>query len=237
MLCLLKKKEKDNILKLIGVFMVMIAPSILSADFANLEREVKALELAGADMIHIDVMDGHFVSNLSFGPPVINALRKHTKLPFDVHLMIIAPERSIKDYAKAGSDIITIHHEATLHIEETLDIIKNFGIKAGISLIPSTPPEVVNSIMDKLDLILVMTVNPGFAGQTFIDSQLDKIRILSEKIKKSNKQIILSVDGGIGEKQARACINAGSDMLVSGSFVFQGASYKEQIAKLRFYST
>jgi ribulose-phosphate 3-epimerase len=215
--------------------MVMIAPSILSADFSNLEREVKALELAGADMIHIDVMDGHFVPNLSFGPLVINALRKHTKLPFDVHLMIKEPEHFIYDYVKAGSDIITIHHEATLHIDKTLDTIKNLGIKAGISLIPSTPPGVVDYIIDRLDLILVMTVNPGFAGQSFIESQLDKIKTLSEKIKKSDKKIMLSVDGGINEREAKACINAGSDILVSGSFIFQGASYKEQITKLRDY--
>lgn len=216
--------------------MVMIAPSILSADFSNLESEIKALELAGADMIHIDIMDGHFVPNLTFGPLVIKALRKHSKLPFDVHLMIKEPERVIHDYVEAGSDIITIHHEATIHIDRTLDIIRNLGIKAGISLIPSTPPGAVDYILDRLDLILVMTVNPGFAGQSFLKSQLDKISLIADKIQKSDNKILLSVDGGINEKEAKACVNAGSDILVSGSFIFQGASYKEQITKLRYYS-
>lgn len=210
--------------------MIKISPSILSADFANLEKELKALEDAGADMIHIDVMDGHFVPNLTFGPPVIKALRKHTKLPFDVHLMIKSPEKYIKDYAEAGADIITIHPEATVHLDRTINEIKKCGIKAGLSLLPTTSVAPLEYTIDNIDLILVMTVNPGFGGQIFINNQLMKIEMIANIIKSTD--IILAVDGGINNQTAKLCIDAGADMLVSGSFIFNG-DYKKQINLLK----
>jgi ribulose-phosphate 3-epimerase len=213
--------------------MVKISASILSADFANLGNEIKALEQAGADMIHLDIMDGLFVPNITIGPTVISALRPYTKLPFDVHLMIDRPEKSIDDYIKVGANMITIHPESTIHLDKAVSHIKNSGIKAGISLLPSTSDSVIDYIIDKIDLILVMTVNPGFGGQEFIWSQLEKIKIIAEKIKKTNRDIILSVDGGINDITARACIAAGSDLLVSGSFIFQSRDYKNQILRIR----
>ncbi|KAJ6645099.1 Endonuclease III [Pseudolycoriella hygida] len=160
-------------------------------------------------------MDGHFVPNLTFGPPIIKALRTHTTLPFDVHLMINNPEYSIKDYANSGADIITIHPETTIHLDRTLDTIQNLGVKVGVALLPSTNPNYIDYIIDKLDLILVMTVNPGFSGQKFIENQLEKIKIISEKIKSSGKNILLSVDGGINDVTGKNCIKAGADILVS----------------------
>jgi ribulose-phosphate 3-epimerase len=210
--------------------MIKISPSILSADFSNLEREIKALEDAGADMIHIDVMDGHFVPNLTFGSPVIKALRKHTKLPFDVHLMIESPENYIKDYCDAGADIITVHPETTKHLDRTINEIKKLGAKAGLALLPTTSVAPLEYTIDNIDLILVMTVNPGFGGQKFISNQLLKIEMIAEIIQDTD--IILAVDGGINDKTSKLCTDAGADMLISGNFIFKG-NYKKQIDMLK----
>ena len=213
--------------------MIKIAPSILSADFANLEKEIKDLEQAGADMIHIDIMDGHFVPNLTFGPPVIKAIRKFTGLPFDAHLMITCPENSFQNYVDAGVDIITVHPESTIHIDRLLTDIKNSGIKAGVSLLPSTDENSINYYIDKIDLILIMTVNPGFGGQEFIQSQLRKIEAVASKINLSGNKITLAVDGGINEITAKKCASVGADLLVAGSFIFQNSNYKSNITKLK----
>ncbi len=212
-----------------------ISPSILSADFSRLGEEVRAVAAAGADFIHIDVMDGHFVPNLTIGPLVVNAIRKATDLPFDVHLMISPVDPYIEDFAKAGADILTVHPEAGPHLHRTLQSIRAAGMKPGVALNPASPAQLIEPVIDDIDLILVMTVNPGFGGQKFIDSQLRKIEILRGMIERSGREIMLEVDGGVNAETARKVIAAGADVLVAGSAVFKGDAdaYAANIAALR----
>lgn len=212
-----------------------IAPSILSADFAQLGNEIKAVSDAGADYIHIDVMDGHFVPNLTIGPVVVKWTRKHSTLPFDVHLMISNPDQYIKQFADAGADIITVHAESGSHLHRTLQAIKATGKKCGVSIVPSTPTNVLEYVMDMVDLVLIMTVNPGFGGQEFIHSQLDKIRLLRAMIDKTGRAIDLQVDGGINPETSKLVVKAGADVLVAGAAVFKGnpQDYASHIQSLR----
>jgi ribulose-phosphate 3-epimerase len=210
-----------------------ISPSILSADFSRLGEEIQNIEKAGADYIHLDVMDGSFVPNITIGNEVVKNLRKKTALPFDVHLMINNPDNHIKAFADAGSDIITIHAEASIHLDRSLDLIKSFGKKVGVSIVPSTHEDVLDYVLEKLDLILVMTVNPGFGGQKFLSSQLRKIENLRKKIDKIGKKIELEVDGGINEETSKIVTSAGADVLVSGSYIFGSGDYANAIKKLR----
>ena len=205
---------------------VRIAPSILSADFAALGAEIAAVSAAGADWIHVDVMDGHFVPNITIGPMVVKALRKHSRLPFDVHLMISPVDPMVPAFADAGADVISFHPEAGAHAHRTLQLIKSHGKKAGCVLNPATPLSAIEHVLGDLDLVLVMSVNPGFGGQAFIDSQLAKIAALRKAIDALGKKIDLEVDGGVNPATARRCIKAGADVLVAGTAVFSGGPDK-----------
>ncbi len=211
--------------------MVKIAPSILSADFSVLGQEIKAVEEAGCDYIHIDVMDGHFVPNLTLGPCLVKSIRKCTNLPFDVHLMIDNPDAFIDDFAAAGADIITVQAEATPHLDRTLQHIKSLGKKAGLALNPSTNENIIKYVIDKLDLVLVMSVNPGFGGQKFIPAQLDKISAVKKMVKGTDIEV--EVDGGVNKDTAVLCRKAGADVLVAGSAIFTEKNYKKAVAVLR----
>lgn len=213
--------------------MIKIAPSILSADFANLGKEIKDVENGGADYIHVDVMDGHFVPNITIGPLIVNAIRPTTSLPLDVHLMIENPDLYIPEFAKAGADIITVHVEACKHLHRTIHLIKDNGVKAGVVLNPATPVNVIEHILDDIDMVLFMTVNPGFGGQKFIHSVLPKIKTATQMIKDRGLNIEIEVDGGVNPETAKLCIEAGANVLVAGSAVFNMEDRKNAIAAIR----
>ncbi len=213
---------------------IKISPSILSCDFSEIGSEIEKLNNSGADLIHIDVMDGHFVPNLTFGPPVISKIRKCSKLPFDVHLMISPVEKYIQDYANAGADIITFHPEATDNIQRTIDVIKSCKKKVGISLNPETPSTIIENYLKEIDLILIMSVNPGFAGQKFIPEVLEKVKFFRSRIENENLNIDIEIDGGIDFKTAPLAIKAGANILVSGTTIFKGENnISENIKNLR----
>lgn len=213
--------------------MAIIAPSVLSADFSRLGEEIQAVIEAGADWIHLDVMDGHFVPNLTIGPPVIRSLRKLTDLPFDVHLMIDQPERYLEDFARAGANTISVHAEVSPHLHRTLSEIRRLGCQAGVVLNPSTPPEAIEYVLEEVDMVLIMTVNPGFGGQKFISAMVPKLVRLREAIDRSNRPITIEVDGGVNLDTIATLARAGADIFVAGSAIFGEADYRATITAMR----
>lgn len=213
--------------------MIKIAPSILSADFSKLGEEIKDVEKGGADYIHVDVMDGHFVPNITIGPLIVEAIRPITSLPLDVHLMIENPDNYIPTFAKAGADIITVHVEACPHLHRTIQLIKSHGIKAGVVLNPHTPVSVIEHVLEDIDMVLLMTVNPGFGGQKFIHSVLPKIKQVAEMVKERNLEVEIEVDGGVNAETARLCVEAGANVLVAGSAVYNQKDRSEAIRVIR----
>ena len=213
--------------------MVKIAPSILSADFSKLGEEIQDVERGGADWIHIDVMDGHFVPNITIGPLIVDSVRPITKLTLDVHLMIENPDQYIEAFAKAGADYITVHAEACTHLHRTIQLIKSYGVKAGVVLNPATSPDVLEYILEELDMVLLMSVNPGFGGQAFIPSVLDKIEHVDKMIKEKGLSIEIEIDGGVNEETAKLCIEKGATVLVAGSAIYNKEDRKKAIAAIR----
>ena len=213
--------------------MVKIAPSILSADFSKLGEEISDVEKGGAELIHVDVMDGHFVPNITIGPLVVESIRPITKLPLDVHLMIENPDQYIESFAKAGADYITVHVEACRHLHRTIQLIKSFGVKAGVVLNPATPVQLIEPILEELDIVLLMSVNPGFGGQKFIPSVLNKIKQVRELAKQKGVQLEIEVDGGVNEQTASLCIEAGATILVAGSAVYNQEDRGKAISILK----
>lgn len=215
--------------------MIKVAPSILSANFAKLGEEIKDVEQGGADYIHIDVMDGHFVPNITIGPLIVEAIRPVTKLPLDVHLMIENPDAYLESFVNAGADIITVHVEACKHLHRTIQTIKSLGIKAGVVLNPATPVELIHHVIDDIDMVLLMTVNPGFGGQSFIHSVLPKIRQVKQLIDERGLSVEIEVDGGVNVETAELCIEAGANVLVAGSAVYNQKDRKDAISRIRGY--
>jgi ribulose-phosphate 3-epimerase len=213
--------------------MIKIAPSILAADFSNLLADIKKVENAGADLLHIDVMDGHFVPNITIGPPVVSSLRDKVNLPFDVHLMISEPDKYISDFIKAGADMISVHVETSSHLNRTIYNIKNQGIKAAVALNPATSLSCLDYMLDDIDMVLLMTVNPGFGGQNFIHSMLEKIKALKDKVNEKKLILDIEVDGGINKENIESIISAGANVIVAGSAVFKSKDIKEAIDSLR----
>lgn len=213
--------------------MIKIAPSILSADFSRLGDDIKAVEEAGADYIHVDVMDGHFVPNITIGPLVVQAIRPVTKLPLDVHLMIENPDRYIEEFAKAGADIISVHVEASPHLHRTVQLIKQQGVKAGVVINPATPVDSIKHIIQDVDLVLLMTVNPGFGGQAFIESIVPKIKEVSDLVQTQGLNVEIEVDGGVNPETARLCVEAGANVLVAGSAIYGKKDLKDAIKAIR----
>lgn len=213
--------------------MVKIAPSILSADFSKLGEEIKDVERGGADYIHVDVMDGHFVPNITIGPLIVEAIRPITKLPLDVHLMIENPDQYIEAFANAGADYLTVHVEACKHLHRTIHYIKSFGVKAGVVLNPATPVQTIEHVIEDIDMVLLMTVNPGFGGQKFIEQVLPKITQVKELVDKKGLSVEIEVDGGVNEETARKCVEAGANVLVAGSAIYNERDRKTAIEKIR----
>ena len=213
--------------------MKYIAPSILSADFSKLGAEIKSVEDAGADWIHVDVMDGHFVPNITIGPLIVEAARRSTSLPLDVHLMIENPERYIADFAKAGADLISVQVEACVHLNRTIQMIKESGLRAGVVLNPSTPLSAIDWVLEDVDFIMIMSVNPGFGGQNFIPNSLDKIRTLRKMLQDRGLEALIEIDGGVNEKTIKDISDAGTDVFVAGSAIFKSTNYRKTISKFR----